>query len=209
MKSKKVNPGILKLLSFTEVYDEGQCEVYSEFPEFLAYMLPRYRIDSELLTCRLKIGIHHWSVIPKLQAISEQNSVIELVRRDKNNRCFELYAFSYEDRYLLKLDAVLKEIAQFDRRKERLEKQVFSISGYHKEEVLQYDFNLTSKEFSCLLLYASGCSHKQIADTLNLSTKTIDYHIAKIKEKTNLRTRKAAHAYLRANNWQDLVGFLR
>jgi two-component system, NarL family, invasion response regulator UvrY len=47
---------------------------------------------------------------------------------------------------------------------------------------------LSNREFQILRLFASGQTTSEIAETLNLSVKTVSSHRARILEKLDLRT---------------------
>ena len=59
------------------------------------------------------------------------------------------------------------------------------------EAAAQMRAQLTQREQQILALLADGFSDKQIATTLNLSVRTVEGHLGKVREKTALRSRSA------------------
>lgn len=59
------------------------------------------------------------------------------------------------------------------------------------EAAAQMRAQLTQREQQILALLAEGFSDKQIATTLNLSVRTVEGHLGKVREKTALRSRSA------------------
>ncbi len=53
----------------------------------------------------------------------------------------------------------------------------------------------TNREVTILTLIAEGMSDSQIGQELNLSPKTINYHVENIKRKLEVKTRIQAVAY--------------
>nr|YP_063559.1 tctD transcriptional regulator [Gracilaria tenuistipitata var. liui]AAT79634.1 tctD transcriptional regulator [Gracilaria tenuistipitata var. liui] len=49
--------------------------------------------------------------------------------------------------------------------------------------------SLTSREYSILVLVSKGCTNKEIANTLNLSTRNIEKYVSRLLSKTKTRNR--------------------
>ena len=60
-------------------------------------------------------------------------------------------------------------------------------------------FALTVREQEVLALVAAGLSYKQIADTLNISSNTVNNHLANIRRKLGVHS--AIEAINRAHLW--------
>ena len=57
-------------------------------------------------------------------------------------------------------------------------------------------FRLTPREIQVLKLLATGAAWKAVADTLNISSRTVEFHARKITQKTLCPTCWAAHTML-------------
>ena len=56
--------------------------------------------------------------------------------------------------------------------------------GHSKPMFLREKFKVTEREYECLTLWASGYTLKTIACRLNISPRTVETHINKVKRKT-------------------------
>lgn len=65
-----------------------------------------------------------------------------------------------------------------------------------------YPDNLTDRESEVLNLMVGGYSNKQIANKLNISIRTVKFHIANIYAKIEVNSRSAAIAWV----WQTYGG---
>lgn len=61
----------------------------------------------------------------------------------------------------------------------------FKINAYPDYLFDEWNLNLTSREIECLFYTLQGRSAKTVANTLNLSAKSVEYHINNIKRKWN------------------------
>ena len=163
------------------------------------------------------------------------DAVVEFVYRDNIQNCFHMYSF-YADTlqankaptfYLRNKAKLLRLVASLNNQSYQYfsedaeneiaiqvmgyqikKNQIDSIKGFTDllEEKLYY--KLTDYELEIITLYgAGGFTAKQIADSLNKSPKTIEYHIGQIRNKTNLKDRRAMNAYVREKGWDKLVNF--
>ena len=55
--------------------------------------------------------------------------------------------------------------------------------------------DLTDREVDVLRVLARGLSNREIADTLVLSPRTVQHHLASVYDKINLRTRAGAAVF--------------
>ena len=63
--------------------------------------------------------------------------------------------------------------------------------------------SLTNREKVVLKRLAEGSNNKEIADTLGVTVKTIEYHIGNILKKLELKSRQAAIIWLHENNLDE------
>jgi DNA-binding CsgD family transcriptional regulator len=63
-----------------------------------------------------------------------------------------------------------------------------SIKNYHLR-VQEQDIALSQREMDCLRLLAQGRAVKEIARTYNISTRSVETYISRIKDKTSCTTR--------------------
>jgi DNA-binding CsgD family transcriptional regulator len=52
---------------------------------------------------------------------------------------------------------------------------------------VQKNYNLSSRECQCLTLWSKGFSMRTIGTNLEISPRTVEMHIARIKKKMNVR----------------------
>ena len=69
------------------------------------------------------------------------------------------------------------------------------------------DTQLTDREFEILILFANGCTVKQIAEILSRSEATIETHLAHLRYKTACKDRREMRMHIRDNGWDGLEKF--
>lgn len=65
-----------------------------------------------------------------------------------------------------------------------------------KDDVIEKIAILTPREHEIAVLMARGATNKAIADTLGISSKTLDVHRAKIKRKLGIRSSSRVSNYM-------------
>ncbi|WP_116963679.1 response regulator transcription factor [Fastidiosibacter lacustris] len=191
----------------------------------------------EKIAGRMKLGINYLRKLEKEISQSETLSTqlfdignkLDLVRR--GNGYFDQFCFGCSSKnfdqvshfYIYHQDELLKFASYFQSAAEKIILDAYSHKielpnyitptyklerKYHKElQAERHKLSLTAKEFVYLLLYANGCNRQQMAEMMNVTIKSVDYHISEIKSKNNISTRKDANVIVREHGWQDLVGF--
>ena len=184
-----------------------------------------HKSDNEVLQQMAKAAKQHFAV----------DAIIEFVYRDNIQSCFHMYSFyanplyatKAHDFYLRHKAKLLRLMANVNNKnyqyftKEDESEIAIQVIGYYLkknqietvkgftdllEEKLY--FKLSDYEMEIITLYgAGGFTAKQIAEMINKSPKTIEYHISQIRNKTNLKDRKAMNAYAREKGWDKLVNF--
>jgi DNA-binding CsgD family transcriptional regulator len=233
--AKNLSDSPISFLSSTAVFDDGKCHIFSKVAGWKDYILPQYEKNSGLLTCRLHSGIHLWKKIPDILFATHEakghnkeldiHSVIEFVRRDEATGCFYLYAFyatsenaeKAELFYAKHLDVLLKEVSHFnnDKPTESEYREFFHLSDYMGQKTPTNEpvvsriekLELKNREFTTLLLAASGCTVLEIAKKVSRNYKTVESYMAEIRYKTGCKNKKDMNAYVRSKGWQDLIGF--
>ena len=66
---------------------------------------------------------------------------------------------------------------------------------------------LSDREFEIMILFASGCTAKQIAKMFHVTPSAIESHILKIREKTNCQDRMMLHRYVVEKGYSGLERF--
>lgn len=163
------------------------------------------------------------------------DAITEFVHRDNIQDCFHLYSFHTSPLWAKKTRSLYtSKKAQFLRMITNINNKGYqNIPNTIEDEiaitVINYKFNkekldsikkfselleeklfykLTDHEMEIITLYgAGGFTAKQIAYFINKSQKTVEYHISNIRNKTNLKDRKAMNAYAREKGWDKLVSF--
>ncbi len=160
---------------------------------------------------------------------------IEFVIRDKVKDCFHMYSFHSNKKnadkayrfYDLHRAKLLKFISYFNHKASHLIAEAdlpenrIQIPNYSPPNSLQQakrdyaaelrqenaSFELKDREFEVMILYASGCTERQIADMLNKSQFTVNTYLKTIRDKTNCRDRKSLHSYVSEHGWHGLEQF--
>lgn len=70
-----------------------------------------------------------------------------------------------------------------------------------------HELSFTAKEFIVLILYAAGCSAKQIASLIYKSENTIETHLYNIRKKTGHADRLSLKKYVIDQGWEGLEKF--
>ena len=163
------------------------------------------------------------------------DSIIEFVYRDNLQDCYHLYTFCttkanadkalvFYARHRAQLLRVISDLNNkgYQHLHDESVKEAESlVHGYRysqtqlpntqkfKDMVAENHFyRLSDHEMEIVILYgAGGFTAKQIGNLVNKSQKTIEYHLAKIRDKTDLKDRKAMNAYAREKGWDKLVNF--
>lgn len=163
------------------------------------------------------------------------DAVIEFVYRDNLQDCYHLYTFCttkanadkariFYARHRAQLLRVISDLNNkgYQHLDDESVKEAESlVHGYRhseaklpnaqkfKEMVAENHFyRLSDHEMEIVVLYgAGGFTAKQIGNLVNKSQKTIEYHLAKIREKTDLKDRRAMNVYAREKGWDKLVNF--
>lgn len=149
---------------------------------------------------------------------------IEFVYRDEVNKCYHLYSF-YSDRknadraysfYGLHTAKLIKFIAYFNKAAAHLiteankPENLITIPDYtppplpepHRKFVEEMQavgasVELCDRETEVMILYAAGCTSKQIAEIFCRSISTIETHLEHIRKKTGCKDRKEMNVYVR------------
>ena len=66
---------------------------------------------------------------------------------------------------------------------------------------------LSDREFEILILFANGCTVKQIAEMLSRSDATIETHLGHLRQKIACKDRKEMRIHVRNNGWEGLEKF--
>ena len=160
---------------------------------------------------------------------------IEFVYRDEKQKCYHTYSF-YSDRkhadkarlfYDIHRAKLLKFIAYFNTKAihlinegEKPENKIY-LTGYSLEnplvtpkrnymEELKREYPNTKhsdREFETLILFANGCTTKQVADIMCRSEVTIETHLGHIRKKTGCKDRRDLKIYVREHGWEGLEKF--
>lgn len=63
------------------------------------------------------------------------------------------------------------------------------------------------REFEVMILYAGGYTAKEIAKILNISPKTVEEYIARIRNRLGSSNRASVHKYVLDRGWGWLIQF--
>lgn len=66
---------------------------------------------------------------------------------------------------------------------------------------------LKDREFEIMILYANGCTERQIAEMLNRSQNTVSTYLREIREKTGCYDKRSLHRYVVERGYQGLEQF--
>lgn len=159
---------------------------------------------------------------------------IEFVYRDDLQGCYHIYAFSADRKtadkayryYDMHRGKLLKFIGHFNHKAssliaegDRPENRV-QIAKYvapeHSDTRRNYaselklenaSSELKDREFEVMVLYANGCTEKQIAEMLNRSPNTVSTYLQIIRDKTACHDKRDLHRYVVNNGWSGLEKF--
>lgn len=160
---------------------------------------------------------------------------IEFVYRDEEQKCYHAYSFysdcKHADKarvfYDIHRAKLLKFIAYFNTKAahlinegEKPENKIYipdySLEGMpetHKRnymEELKKEYpntKLSDREFETLILFASGCTTKQVAEIMCKGEVTIETHLSHIRKKTGCKDRRDLRIYVREHGWDGLEKF--
>jgi DNA-binding CsgD family transcriptional regulator len=220
-------------LTYNKIYDDGSVSEFATRKDWGRHFYDIYLNISTLLP-RINSGINYWKC-NKSQQITEMaedarknfdiDARIELVHRDDIQNCYHMYSFFSNRKnankaykfYTLHCDKLLKFIAYFNKMAlalliegDKLENRFF-IPNYTKPKKKANLFienaTLTNGEFKTMLLYASGCTSKQIAKILTLSSRTVENYMVQVWYKTNCKDRMSLYCYVRDRGWLGLENF--
>ena len=227
----------MSFFGFSRIFDDGKSVDLSTSPEWMQlYYENRFHETCMSDRIKVGINFLSRSTnkeITKEEDLSSQmldiTNRLDLVRR--HNGYFDMFVFGTSNKnidqashfYVYHQEKILKFCSYFDFKGSDLiakgyeykitlpkyECPSYKLERFYDQEMglLGHELSLSSKGFVCLLLYAYGYTHKQTANMMHLSTKTIEYYIAEIKNKTGIITRSDAMSIIKNNNWQDLIGF--
>ena len=86
---------------------------------------------------------------------------------------------------------------------ERARRELAATGVRARRRVPETGNELTAQELQVALIVASGASNREAAAALFLSTKTIEFHLARIYRKLGLRTRTELAAYVVRHGWLE------
>ncbi|WP_440998307.1 response regulator transcription factor [Cysteiniphilum litorale] len=159
---------------------------------------------------------------------------IEFTFRDEINKCYRIYAFTSNKKYADKAyrfydvhrAKLLKFISYFNQEAARLifeaetpenlveipkfrAPEDLIISRSYATELRQENANteLKDREFEIMLLYANGCTDRQIAEMLHRSQNTISTYLRNIRDKTGCHDKRSLHRYVVEHGWGGLEQF--
>lgn len=195
------------------------------------------KMHEKTIAGRMKIGINYLNKLGgEISESAEASSRIfdidnKLDFIQRGNGYFDQYGFGCSKKnidqtskfYVYHQDKLLKFVSYFQRQANDLiqagYRHKITLPNYQTPEnkVVRfldkelsdtgYELSFTSKEFVVLILYAAGCTGKQIAEMLHKSEKTIETHLYNIREKTGHADRLSLKKYLIDQGWEGLEKF--
>lgn len=170
------------------------------------------------------------------KTLFNMDAIIEMAYRDNLQNCYHLYSFysnaksAYKAqifylRHKAELFRVISDLnnhgCQYFDINTEANTIASRVSGYsfQKRDLKDFQkcsdllgeklfYKLSNYEMEILVLYGSGgFTAKQIGYLLHKSQKAIEYHLGQIRNKTNLKDRRAMNAYAREKGWDKLVNF--
>lgn len=141
-------------------------------------------------------GMHGLEAIPKLKELLPKTDIVVLTVFDDKPKVFEAIA-SGASGYLLKSstpDEIVKAVVQVCEGGSPLTPQIarYVLSAFSAARKQQPGIELSSREQEILSYLADGLIKKQVAQKLNISSHTVDYHVRKIYGKLQVNTLSGA-----------------
>ena len=166
----------------------------------------------------------------------DMDARIEFVYWDANLKCYHIYAFyancKNSDKAYVFYDIhrakLLKFISYFNKNTEHLmleghkmenrtKTPDYVVSETHNPivkrnymEELKKEYpntKLSDREFETLILFANGCTTKQVAEIMCKGEVTIETHLSHIRKKTGCKDRRDLRIYVREHGWDGLEKF--
>lgn len=167
-----------------------------------------------------RVAAEDFDIANKVDFVSRHNGFFDVYTFASSKKLYSKasHYYTYHQDILLKFIAYIQKYYQESLVAEGKDHSIalnnykcplYKIKRDYPAEMLSkdHDLSLTSCEFICLLLYASGCTAKQVASITARSVSTIETHLTNIKEKICVRDRKSMNAYIREHNFDRLIDF--
>jgi len=141
-------------------------------------------------------GLHGLDAIPKFKEILPETDIVVLTVFDDKPKVFEAIA-SGASGYLLKSSTpseIVQAVLQVQNGGSPLTPQIarYVLSAFSATQKKKLTTDLKPREKEILAHLADGLIKKQVAEKLNISPHTVDYHVRKIYSKLQVNTLSGA-----------------